>query len=427
MNFKSLNFKIYLGSAYLIVLLAGIYFLFSNFDISDLTSYEFIRENKGLILKYKENNILFLTIIFFIITVFLNLLLCPMLIPTLIIGFIFGKWLGTLILIFGNTLGGFLLYRLAKTFFSDLIEKKFKTKFSKFINFFNKNDTLYFMCFRFIGGGGTPFPIQNVLPVLFNMSAKNYIIATFLGIIPTTFVTVALGSGIEDVIDSSTELSFSSVFQSPEIFIPIVGIFIILIGAFVIKKVYLKSLSTIGINYKEHDIRLVEDDWESPTLGAAGLGWEVWCDGMEITQFTYFQQMAGIECKPVSVELTYGLERICMFTQGKNNVFDLIWNNSGMKYRDIFHQAEKEYSAYNFEYANTEYLMKNFEIAESECKSLLEKKLSLPAYDQCLKASHVFNLLDARGVIGVAQRTEYISRIRELAKGSGEIWLESQK
>ena len=194
-----------------------------------------------------------------------------------------------------------------------------------------------------------------------------------------------------------------------------------------IKKVYLKSLSTIVINHKEHDIRLVEDDWESPTLGAVGLGWEVWCDGMEITQFTYFQQMAGIECKPVSVELTYGLERICMFTQGKNNVFDLIWNNSGIKYKDIFHQAEKEYSAYNFEYANTEHLMKNFEIAESECKSLLEKKLPLPAYDQCLKASHVFNILDARGVIGVAQRTEYISRIRELAKGSGEIWLESQK
>jgi len=194
-----------------------------------------------------------------------------------------------------------------------------------------------------------------------------------------------------------------------------------------IKKIFLKSLSTIGINHKEHDIRFVEDDWESPTLGAAGLGWEVWCDGMEITQFTYFQQMAGFECKPVSVELTYGLERICMFTQGKNNVFDLIWNNSGIKYREIFYQAEKEYSAYNFEYANTEHLLKNFEIAENECKSLLEKKLPLPAYDQCLKASHVFNLLDARGVIGVAQRTEYISRIRELAKGSGEAWIESQK
>ena len=194
-----------------------------------------------------------------------------------------------------------------------------------------------------------------------------------------------------------------------------------------IKKVFLRSLSAIGINHKEHDIRFVEDDWESPTLGAAGLGWEVWCDGMEITQFTYFQQMAGFECKPVSVELTYGLERICMFTQGKNNVFDLIWNNSGIKYRDVFLQAEKEYSAYNFEHANTEYLLKNFEIAEAECKSLLEKKLSLPAYDQCLKASHIFNLLDARGAVGVAQRTEYISKIRNLAKGSGAAWIESQK
>ena len=194
-----------------------------------------------------------------------------------------------------------------------------------------------------------------------------------------------------------------------------------------IKKTFLKSLSKIGINHKEHDLRFVEDDWESPTLGAAGLGWEVWCDGMEITQFTYFQQMAGVECKPVSVELTYGLERICMFTQEKNNVYDLEWNKDGIKYRDVFHQAEKEFSAYNFEFANTEFLLKNFEIAESECKSLLEKKLPLPAYDQCLKASHIFNLLDARGVIGVAQRTEYISRIRELAKGSGQRWLESQK
>ena len=194
-----------------------------------------------------------------------------------------------------------------------------------------------------------------------------------------------------------------------------------------IKKIFLNSLSKVGINHKEHDIRFVEDDWESPTLGAAGRGWEVWCDGMEITQFTYFQQMAGIECKPVSVELTYGLERICMFTQGKNNVFDLIWNNDGIKYKDIFHQAEEEYSAYNFEFANTENLLKSFDMAETECKSLLEKKLTLPAYDQCLKASHIFNLLDARGVIGVAQRTEYISRIRELAKGSGQTWLDSPK
>tara|TARA_X000000368_G_scaffold411995_1_gene397674 strand:- start:69 stop:941 length:873 start_codon:yes stop_codon:yes gene_type:complete len=194
-----------------------------------------------------------------------------------------------------------------------------------------------------------------------------------------------------------------------------------------IKKIFLKSLLTIGIDEKDHDIRFVEDDWESPTLGAAGLGWEVWCDGMEITQFTYFQQMTGIECKPVSVELTYGLERICMFIQGKENVFDLVWNSSGVKYKDIFHQAEKEFSAYNFEHANTENLLKSFASAESECKFLLEKKLSLPAYDQCLKASHIFNLLDARGVIGVAQRSEYISRIRDLAKGSGKTWLESQK
>ena len=193
-----------------------------------------------------------------------------------------------------------------------------------------------------------------------------------------------------------------------------------------IKKLYLKSLLTLGINYKDHDIRFVEDDWESPTLGAAGLGWEVWCDGMEITQFTYFQQMAGIECKPVSVELTYGLERICMFTQKKNNVFDLLWNDAGVKYKDVFYQSEKEFSAYNFEHANTEFLFKIFEMVEAECKSLLDKKLSLPAYDQCLKASHVFNLLDSRGVIGVAQRAGYISRIRDLAKGAGSVWLETQ-
>jgi glycyl-tRNA synthetase alpha chain len=193
-----------------------------------------------------------------------------------------------------------------------------------------------------------------------------------------------------------------------------------------IKKLYLKSLSAIGINYKDHDIRFVEDDWESPTLGAAGLGWEVWCDGMEITQFTYFQQMAGIECKSVSVELTYGLERICMFTQKKNNVFDLLWNDFGVKYKDVFYQSEKEFSAYNFDHANTDFLFKIFEMVETECKSLLDKKLSLPAYDQCLKASHVFNLLDSRGAIGVAQRAGYISRIRDLVKQAGSVWLETQ-
>ena len=193
-----------------------------------------------------------------------------------------------------------------------------------------------------------------------------------------------------------------------------------------IKQLYLKSLAAIGIDVKNHDIRFVEDDWESPTLGAAGLGWEVWCDGMEITQFTYFQQMTGIECKPVPVELTYGLERLCMFVQGKNNVFDLDWNKEGVKYKEVFLQSEKEFSAYNFEHANTDTLLKNFELAEKECKFLLEKKLALPAYDQCLKASHLFNLLDSRGVIGVAERTGFINRIRELAKGSGAIWLDSQ-
>ena len=193
-----------------------------------------------------------------------------------------------------------------------------------------------------------------------------------------------------------------------------------------IKKLYLNSLSVVGIKHQEHDIRFVEDDWESPTLGAAGLGWEVWCDGMEITQFTYFQQMAGIECKPISVELTYGLERICMFTQEKKNVFDLVWNNEGVLYKEVFYQAEKEFSAYNFEYANTENLFKVFEIVEKEAKLLIEKNLSLPAYDQCLKASHVFNLLDARGAISVAQRAEYISKIRELTKSIGQIWVNSQ-
>ena len=193
-----------------------------------------------------------------------------------------------------------------------------------------------------------------------------------------------------------------------------------------IKNVYLKSLSAIGIDVKKHDVRFVEDDWESPTLGAAGLGGEVWCDGMEITQFTYFQQMTGIDCKPVPVELTYGIERLCMFVQGKKNIFDIDWNKEGVKYKDVFHQSEKEFSAYNFEYADTKILLSNFESAEKECKSLLNKKLALPAYDQCLKASHIFNLLDARGVIGVAERANYIDRIRELSKGSGKLWLESQ-
>ena len=193
-----------------------------------------------------------------------------------------------------------------------------------------------------------------------------------------------------------------------------------------IKKMYLNSLSSVGIKYKEHDIRFVEDDWESPTLCAAGLGWEVWCDGMEVTQFTYFQQMAGIECNPISVEITYGLERLCMFIQNKKNVFDLNWNDDGILYKDVFHQAEKEFSAYNFEHANTDSLFKMFDMLENEAKAMIDKKISLPAYDQCLKSSHVFNILDARGVISVAQRAEYIARIRDLTKEIGKIWVESQ-
>ena len=162
-------------------------------------------------------------------------------------------------------------------------------------------------------------------------------------------------------------------------------------------------------------------------MGAAGLGWEVWCDGMEITQFTYFQQMAGVECKPVSVELTYGLERLCMFTQQKKSVFELVWNNEGVLYKDIFLKAEKEFSKYNFELANTDKLFKIFDMLEEESKTLSDNKLSLPAYDQCLKASHVFNILDSRGVISVAQRAEYISRIRDIVKKVGQVWLENEK
>ena len=193
-----------------------------------------------------------------------------------------------------------------------------------------------------------------------------------------------------------------------------------------IQKLYLKSLTSLGIIYKDHDIRFVEDDWESPTLGASGLGWEVWCDGMEITQFTYFQQMAGFECKPVSAEITYGLERICMYIQNKNNVYDLEWNSFGVKYGDVFLQAEKEFSAYNFEHANTNSLLEQFNKVEQESKDLVEKKLCLPAYDQCLKASHLFNLLDARGVISVTERANYINKIRILAKACGELWIEKQ-
>jgi glycyl-tRNA synthetase alpha chain len=189
---------------------------------------------------------------------------------------------------------------------------------------------------------------------------------------------------------------------------------------------YLKSLDALGIDPAHHDIRFVEDDWESPTLGAWGLGWEVWLDGMEVTQFTYFQQVGGIECDPVSTELTYGLERLAMYVQGVENVYDLDYNGAGVSYGDVFKRSEKEFSAFNFEFAATEILLRHFADAEGECRALLERKLPLPAYDQCIKASHCFNLLDARGVISVTERAAYIGRVRALAKGCCEGWLDAQ-
>lgn len=191
---------------------------------------------------------------------------------------------------------------------------------------------------------------------------------------------------------------------------------------------YLDSLKHLGIDVDLHDIRFVEDDWESPTLGAWGLGWEVWLDGMEVTQFTYFQQVGGIECDPVAVELTYGLERLAMYIQGVENVYDLDFNGEGVSYGDVFLQNEREQSAYNFEHANTDILFQHFRDAETQCGYLLglETPLALPAYEQCVRASHTFNLLDARGVISVTERAAYIGRVRTLSKGCCEAWLKTQ-
>jgi glycyl-tRNA synthetase alpha chain len=190
---------------------------------------------------------------------------------------------------------------------------------------------------------------------------------------------------------------------------------------------YLASLAAIGIDARRHDIRFVEDDWESPTLGASGLGWEVWLDGMEVSQFTYFQQVGGIECDPVSTELTYGLERLAMYVQGVESVFDLDYNGASgpgrIGYGDVFRRAEREFSRYNFEIADITRLTRHFEDAEVECRAVLDRGLALPAYDQCLKASHLFNLLDARGAISVTERAAYILRVRALAKGCCEAWL----
>jgi len=198
-----------------------------------------------------------------------------------------------------------------------------------------------------------------------------------------------------------------------------------------IQELYLGSLDAIGVDRSVHDIRFVEDDWESPTLGAWGLGWEVWCDGMEVTQFTYFQQVGGFDCKPVTGELTYGLERLAMYVQGVDNGFDLDFNGEGVTYGDVFHQQEVEFSGYNFELANTDIIFEQFKEAEAACLAIIEagkkngKSYPLPAYDKCIEASHLFNLLDARGVISATERQSYILRVRTLAKACCEAWLES--
>lgn len=189
-----------------------------------------------------------------------------------------------------------------------------------------------------------------------------------------------------------------------------------------LQQLYLKSLEALSIDCKEHDIRFVEDDWENPTVGAWGLGWEVWCDGMEVSQFTYMQQVGGVDCDPVPGELTYGLERLAMYIQEVENVFDLKWNKD-MSYGDVFKQNEQQFSAYNLEHATPEVLLRHFEDAENECQQLIEKELPLPAYDHCLKASHLLNMMDARGMISVTERAAYIGRVRNLARACCKEWL----
>jgi len=241
MNINSLNFKLILGMTYLAILSIGLYFLFSAIDIKDLMSYEFIRLNKDIILEYKNENFLFLTIIFFIFCIFWVLLLgfaVPLLVFT---GFVFGKWWGILIALFSTTIGATLLYILVGFLFRDAIKEKLAPKFSKLKDFFNNNNLIYFTIFRFMGGGGTPYAVQNVLPILFDMPIKNYFLATFIGSAPSMFVTVALGSGIERVIDQNVQLSISAVLFSPEIYIPIIAFFVILIIAFFIKRIYFKE------------------------------------------------------------------------------------------------------------------------------------------------------------------------------------------
>ena len=192
-----------------------------------------------------------------------------------------------------------------------------------------------------------------------------------------------------------------------------------------IQDLYLQSLSALGIDSKKNDIRFVEDDWESPTLGAWGLGWEVWCNGMEVSQFTYFQQVGGIDCSPVTGELTYGLERLAMYIQGIDNVYDLSWDNNGTKYGEVFLQNEKEQSVYNFEKSNPLVLMNSFKELEILNTKLIKESLVLPAYEQCIKASHIFNLIDASGVIGVNERADYIGRVRAMVKSCADLYIKN--
>ena len=241
MNLKSLNIKLIIGAIYLSLILIGLYFLFSAIDVKDLMSYEFIRINKDIILKYKNENFLFLGIVFFIFSILWVLLLGFVMPLLLFSGFIFGKWWGIIIVLSSTTIGSTLLYVMVGFFFRDFIQEKLEKKFAKLKEHFAKNDILYFMSFRFIGGGGAPYAVQNVLPIIFNMSVKNYFIATLLGSMPSMFVTVALGSGIQSIIDKNTELSFSKVLLSPEIYIPIIFFFIILLLAVGIKKIYFKE------------------------------------------------------------------------------------------------------------------------------------------------------------------------------------------
>ena len=241
MNITSGKLKLTIATVYLSLLFIGLYFLFSVIDFKDLTSYDFIRSNKDIILQYKEENFLFLTITFFIFCIVWVLLLGFALPLLIFAGFIFGKWWGILIAISATSIGATFLYILAGVFFREFVEEKLAPKFSKLREFFNKNDIVYFMCFRFVGGGGVPYAVQNVIPVLFNMNTRNYFIATVVGSLPSMFVTVAIGSGIEKVIDENAQLNFMKIITSPDIYLPVIGFFIILISAFILKKTFFEK------------------------------------------------------------------------------------------------------------------------------------------------------------------------------------------